>query len=649
MGSAPSVTRFLRAATVVLIAALWAPVLRAQVPQFNDSLLRRQRVTATTERYAATHTTSLLTDYLAESAHSLAHLRLALISTTTLVGDPSTRDQVDAAIDAEYRLPSAFRPFVIAEGTLTNDARRDALIPGMDNIASTFLGVGGRVVDAEGNRLGLAVGGAYSRQVNVADAGGGIYGELEGHYNLAGYDLRLSGRGRWYNIAPKHNSNAYFDVLLDRSFEEGGRLSLGGRYEIFGTDSYNRRNEEDVLQYGGPTFDALQSRDETHLRITSSMGYPIADDLAFDALLTVGNQLRVQRQLTDGLPPLPRDPDLYRYSLREFSISGSAGLRWTPPRMTVTVRMDYNTTEQTNIVDPNGTVSDQELQRKRVTNAINDFTARQILLGGTAEYRVSRYDTIQANASIGIYRYDTPSSQNFFDRDEQSIQAQLCYAHQFSPVLGFTISGQAFLTHLVYLFGQNSNDNNWNRLFRLSPVVSYVINDRLRNFLETEVVANYTEYDFQGRTQNVRGRSFRELHLRDSLILQLTHTLRFGMQGDLRVSERGSFSWEQFAESPLERTRTEGVEADLGTTSVERLDIAVGGRLSRVKNFRADPRTAIMQPFSDRTSIGPTALVTVQLSERTDVRFTGWWEHRFEDSRLVARVPILFLTVGMKL
>jgi hypothetical protein len=294
-------------------------------------------------------------------------------------------------------------------------------------------------------------------------------------------------------------------------------------------------------------------------------------------------------------------------------------------------------------------VNEQELKSRRATNAQNDFIAQQLLLAGQGQYRIARYDTVEMNGSIAIYRYDTPSSLNFFDKDGQSIQGQVRYARSFSPMLDFAIYAQMFLTHLVYLSGQNSNDNNWNRVFRIAPSVNYRLGGSFANYLETEVLANYTQYDFEGRTQTIRGRSFRELHLLDSLSLSITETLQLIGRGDLRVSERGSFNWTEFAESPLERTRTEGLEAELASSAIDGLLFGVGGRLSRVKNYRSDPRTVVLEPFSDRTSFGPTARFQARLSERTEVIFSGWWEHDFEESRLVGRTPILFLTVGMKL
>lgn len=621
----------------------------AQVPEFPDSLAR-QWVIARTERYEATHTTSLLADYQLRQGALSGIIRSNLLTSTTLIDNPTTRDQIDALVDLEYNLPSAMRLFLHSEGTLTNDVQRGGvLIPGLNNTAASFIGVGGRISDKQGNRVGVAVGGTYNRQLNVEDAGGAIYSEVLGRFDWSGYRMELEGKGRWYNIAPRHNSNGYLDLSVAREFEEGAAGQLQLRYELINTDLYIKRSEEDLIRYQGLTYDGINARGEGRLSLNSSISYPLDQDLGLDVSIRLQRQQIAQEELSEGLPPLPRDPEPFRYQRSELAIGTVVGMSWTPPKFSGSLRMEYSNSEQYNRVDPRGTVNDLELSRKRASSAQSDFVSQQLLLAGSGEYRITRNDTVALNGSVSIYRYDTPSLTNYFDKDEQSIQGQIRYSRAFSPVLGFSIYGQVFITHLVYLFGQNSNDNNWNRIFRLAPSVQYRLGDGFHNVLEAEVLANYTEYDFEGRTQNIRGRSFRELHLRDSLSAALSGTLRLTLFGDLRISERGTFSWEQFAESPIERTRTEGLASEMSAAAFRGVTFGVGGRLSRVKNYRAVPRSTILEPFSDRTSFGPTARIEVKLSDRSVVEFSGWWEHRFEESRLVGRLPLLFLTAGMQL
>jgi hypothetical protein len=629
---------------LLLILALADP-LWSQVPEFPDSLAS-QRVVARTERFEGTHTTSLLGDYALDRDRIRGRIRSYLLSTTTLFGSATTKDQIDAALDLEYRLPSPLRLFTIAEGTLTNDVRGDALVPGLNNTASALVGIGTRVYDESGNRIGLAIGGAYNRQLNVNNMGLALYSEVAAADDIGDYEVRLDGQFRAYNIAPRHNNNGYVETRVGRTFEEGGSLNLAGRYDLANTDLYLRRSEEDFLANGGLTYTGLQGRGEGRFAMSTDLVYPVDQTTSVNLSGTVTKFDISQQEISEGLPPLAHDPEPFKYDRGELGIGLIAGVRWNPAEaMQGTVRMEYITSEQHNTVEAVRTVSDVELARKRTSSAQNDFVAQQLRLAAINDFFLSDRDTLSLSASVGIYRYDTPSSLNYFDRDEQSIQGEIRLARKFSPWLSGSVSGQVYLTHLVYLFGQNSNDNNWNRIIRVAPSVVYSPGVGLRNNLDAEVTANYTEYDFQGRSQNVRGRSFRELRLHDSLELLITGTLRLMINGELRIAERGSFSWVPFAESPLERTRTEGLEAEARAIPFTDGIFGAGGRLARVKTFRADPRTKVLEPFSDRTSFGPTARCEIRLSPRTEVIFSGWWEHRFEDSRLVSKIPWIWLGV----
>ena len=638
------------AVTLLAIAGVVAPSLpaRAQVPDLPDSLAG-QHLVIRTERFASTHTTSLAGDYRVESPFTRGTVRTFMLSSTSLLGSVTTKDQIDAVVDLEYLLPGAMRLMVLTEGTLSNDVRNNlSTLPGINNTASTFAGIGGRYTDAAGTRIGVAVGGAYNRQLNVEDAGLALYGELAAALDLGDYRVMLDGTGRWQNLAPRHNANGALRARVDRQYDEGAYGSLDLSLDATKTDLYLKRPEQDVLQFGGLSFDALQSRAETRVRVAPQLHYPVSDDLAFDLLATIGTVTLGQQERPDELPPLSRDPVPFHFGRGDLETGVVIAAQWRPRSVLFDARLEYVAREQRNTVDPVGDASEIELRRRRESGAQNDFVSRQLQLAGNTQVLLGAFDTVGVNASASIYRYDTPSRTNYFDRDEQVFQAQLRYARSFSANLSFSLTGQVFVTHLVYLFGQNSNDNNWNRVFRIFPSVRYELPGVARNRFEAEVLANYTDYDFEGRTQNVRGRSYRELRLRDSLDVTISSTLGLSARGEVRISERGSFSWGRFAESLLERTRTEGLEAEAYSGVVGGMTFAAGGRLARAKSFRVGS-TNDLEPYSDITSFGPTARVRADVGERTQVEGSGWWEHRFEESTLVARVPWLFLTISVRL
>ena len=650
MGRAQIPTR-VRALLFLLAAAAAAPLspaLRAQIVDLPDTL-NSQQIVIRSERFASTHTTSLGINYDASGPTTRGTVRTYMLSSTSLLGNPTTKDQVDAVVEVEVLLPGSMRLMLITEGTLSNDVRNNlTTLPGINNTATTFSGVGGRYVDTRGNRFGLAVGGAYNRQLNVEDAGLAFYGELAAESELAEYHVRLDGTGRWHNLAPRQNASGRLHVQVVREYEEGAVGSLDALFDATTTDLYLKRPEEDLVNFGGPSFEAVQARAESRVRISPQLRYPVADNFAIDLSATFGTVAVGQQEQREGLPALPRDPVPFHFGRGDLEIGVILAADWAPGRGRVAGRMEYLAREQRNTVDPVGTYAEPELRRRRETGAANDFVSQHVLVAGSLEIPLGGRDTVGASATASIYRYDTPSPTNYFDRDEQIIQGQLRYVRSFSRYLDAALVGQFYLTHLVYLFGQNSNDNNWNRVFRIVPSVRYVLPGVLANRFEAEVLANYTEYDFQGRTQNVRGRSFRELRLLDSLDLMITGTLGLSARGELRINERGSFSWDRFAESLIERTRTEGLEAEMVTRAIDGIVFAAGGRLARAKSYRVGS-TNRLEPFSDITSFGPAARISASVGENTRIEGSGWWEHRFEESRLLAKVPWLFITLSVHL
>lgn len=622
---------------------LLAVAAKGQVPVIPDSLIH-QGVVARTDRFEGTHTTSLGVDFTADMEGYTARGRAFLSSTTTFLGSSSTRDGLDAVLDLEYHLPLSMRLFMRTEGTLANDVRMDVAIPGLDKTASGLVAVGARLYDGEGGRAGIAIGGAYNRQLNVEDRGLAIYAEVLGRRTFEDYDLAIDGQYRTSSVDPRFNSNGYGQVHVLRMFEEGGAATLDVRYDLANTDLYIARSIEEILQTGSTTYSGLRKRGEEKMRAAATIVYPIDPTFSIDVSLGLSTHGIGQQQVIDVLPPSNTDPDPFRFDRDELGISMSASADWSPGDVRMSGRFEYWTSEERNTVQAILPVIPAELDRQRSSSAQNDYAAQQVRLVGNMEMFVGGRDTISIGGSIGIYRYDTPSPINAFDRDEQSIHAELRWDRSFSSLLRLDVVAQAFLTHLVYLFGENSNDNNWNRIFRLSPTVVYDAGESFRNNLVTELAANYTEYDFQDRSQTVRGRSFREMRILDSLTIGLTERTWLRASGELRIAERGSFNWERFVESPLERTRTEGVESEMVARFHGGFLAGVGGRLSRVKIFRTSPGSLDLKPFSDRTSLGPTARIEIRLSPATEVALSGWWEHRFDESELAARLPWLNLS-----
>ena len=633
----------------LLLLLGWMGVAVGQVPVLSDTLLRPQWLATRTERYVATHATSIFLDYSLQQPSLIGHLQGVFGSTTTLTANRPTRDRLDAQLELALPTGSAIQPYLLADGVLLDEAGSGtSRIAGLNNTTAGFLGAGLRCGDSANlNYIGVAAGGGYNRQLNVHNNGLALVANGAAELELAGYSITLNGDGRWYNLQPLSNLNTALQFRAMRQFEERAVGQLEVQYDLARSDLYLARAEEDILANGGASYIGLERRQDNRLGVFAQLGIPIMDEVDLSISNTVSRQGYGVFERGDITLPAQRERNPFLQDRRDLSIGVSSRLAWLPERGRVELKLEYNTTEQDNLVEAVAPISDVLLKEKRETNSLNDFVSEQILASAIAEHQFGGGDTLGFVGSVGIYRYNTPTG-NFLDYDQQSIHAQAYYRHAFSTFLRAGLTVQTFLTHLVYLSGRFSSDNSWNRIFRFSPSVQFQPGEWLLNDLAAEVSANYTQYDFEEFFQTVRGRSFRELRLRDSLTAQITNSLTLSVSGELRVSERSSFSWAQFAESPLERTRTEGGEAGIETDRYAGITVGVGGKFFRVKTFRSNPQNAL-EPYSDRVSVGPTVRLVAQLSAASRIELQGWWEHQFSDSKLTGNTPSLFLVAGLQL
>src|SRR5690606_30952532 len=123
----------------------------------------------------------------------------------------------------------------------------------------------------------------------------------------------------------------------------------------------------------------------------------------------------------------------------------------------------------------------------------NSIRAAVSILGN---FNFSPTDKLSFSLLQNKLRYDTPSKDNFDDRDELLSIARLRYSKMLNPFVETYVNLEGTYNHIVYLFSERSSNNNINRILRLSSGGNYRGKNvtSVNNF---EVSANYTVYDFE--------------------------------------------------------------------------------------------------------------------------------------------------------
>ena len=180
-----------------------------------------------------------------------------------------------------------------------------------------------------------------------------------------------------------------------------------------------------------------------------------------------------------------------------------------------------------------------------------DNESSRIMMVGGAGLGLTRKDSLYTYVSVSKYSYDTPDTNNFDDRDELRINSRVNAMHKFNPEFEIELQASVNLYHMVYIFGERSADNNWNRIFTLRPMLYYHPGERFQWRQSFEVLANYVDYDFDDLNLLTKSFVFRKFSVEDSL--QYNFTTRSNLQLDyrLQMEENGQLSWDQWTERVL--------------------------------------------------------------------------------------------------
>lgn len=395
---------------------------------------------------------------------------------------------------------------------------------------------------------------------------------------------------------------------------------------------------DSIQAAGGGSAFPIESRDERIVTISNTLQYRVISPLHLGATVDLTQRdiarVRPQRTPDDEQPFFDAD-------IGEFHLNGNMQLLYDAGRGTTgQLRVELNERDETHEISSFEGANAFALSRQQSLERQKNNSIRQIHFGLALSHALSARDTLWMSGSTVKMQYDTPSEDNYDDRDELFVLAGLRWAHRFSPVFQSSLSADINLRHTVFIFAERSANNTWNRVLRLSPATELRIGPSFISRNAAEVVANYTVYDFESVSPSQRSFSLRQLTVSDSTLFQLGGLIWAEVQLHLRLYERGELRWSAFTLRPLqyfdERTFSlaflhlgQRVRASLGVRFFEQQRFAYSG-LNR-------------QAAGTLRSYGPTAGMRMRLSSSTDILAEGWYQFTSENegaSRVTPNVSL---------
>ncbi len=438
--------------------------------------------------------------------------------------------------------------------------------------------------------------------------------------DFSGYSANFSGEFNQSDLHPRKFNNNGADLTIASTFSEGASDSIHLHWYSNRWDFYIPADVNIKEVYGVQSN--IRSRNEQMYTIQNILDYNFGYGFSTEFVTSIESRIIDNKYRYKIL----FDPQsiLFNTNVQEFRLGGGIDIRYRSEVFSSLIGLHVSERDEKHSIEKIDNTNHALQETRARQESQLDNTALKTTLSETTTARLSSADDAVFDGSISILRYDTPDSNNTDDRDELLINLSLKERHTFNHVFEGRISAEAILSHIVYLHGEKSANNNWNRIFRLSPEVEYRPSDRFRMFNSFEVLANYTVFDFETLVPSVKSYSYRQVAFLDSTSYDISRTLGLDMFGHLRIYERGEFSWKDFSERPQQYVEEITFSPQVRYHYTERWLFAIGFRSFAQKRFRYEKN--IRRFENTYLSAGPTARISIHLSPDSLIEINGWKE-----------------------
>jgi len=547
-------------------------------------------------------------------------------------GGESIKDQNTLAIDASYRSTDKLRFVSSFSSFVFSDDR--AL--GLNDLASTkgLFGVTwnpSAIIEVT-PMFGLSV----DNQQGIEDKGF--------MYSTSGFlrDLRF---GQTDARAELYTSSEYINPRFQREHRAVGEVLATISPSSFNMSrvSYREIHREFYIARETPSsfsefpHNPVESRDERMVVLQNLLRYGIADPIMLTVTVDV-SQRDILRSRSDRM--IHSETPFFDNAISEFTLRGTTQLDYSSERTNAQFKIELSERDETHRIESFDGANPALFARQQRLEEQKNNMIQQAMIAFNLTHALSRSDTLTWSASSVKMQYDTPSEQNFDDRDELFLLTGLRLTRRFNPSFVASLAGDITMRHTVYIFAERSANNTWNRVARLAATSDFRPSSRFVSRNGAEVVANYTVYDFEESVQGQRSFSLRQLTISDSSTYRLHDRLYVDASVHLRWYERGELRWAAFTVRPLQFFEERSIAVSLMHRE-DRWEAATGIRLFEQTRYGYEGLARI--EAGRLRSIGPTATFRYALTGGSYVLVDGWLQFTSENDRSPRATPNVIL------
>lgn len=619
----------------LLIFLLYPAIVFCQIKSdslaFVSFFMPQRNISTTFDKQLNTYNLRTLLDYGERINDLYFGLSENFNSTVIKLKPKNVKDEHYFSFITEYSFSKYFASGLIFNNNILSDNKNLGLSDASLFNSTLFT----KFITAEKIVIAPFIGYSINRQVGEKDEGY-LYG-AEGKTDtiqISDFELQSSMKVENDDISPRKNTLRLFDVNLANKFDENFGNLLTANFHQSRRDFYFTADSSVINDFN--VTNNIQSRTETNYYLQDKISYLNPENSFSLDFLTRIIWRNIDRN-TRYRSAENISTSMFDVKVNEFRLEFESSAGYKSDLFDGVFRFFYSERDEKHItkrIEEANIFQYNEMQKayeeRSKTESQKNNSAGRLSLSLNSSIRISSKDILQINFFHNKLKYDTPSNDNYDDRDELLTIARLNYTRKVSPFFNAFVNIEGSLNHIVYIFSERSSNNNYRRIIRLGSGGTYTGSKVFSKNL-FEVSANYTVYDFEDITTNYKSFSFRQLSMLDSSSIKLTKKIYGSLYTYLRLSEQGDFKWSDFTGKPTRDLLEIYIEPKLNIKSGQ-IVYGVGIRYLTLKTYLY--KNLIKNKESDYRSVGPLAEANITLQQRLLLRFYGWYEFiRTEDSK----------------
>ena len=557
-------------------------------------------------------------------------------STFIKANQNSTRDEHFFSASGNYSLNNILSLGILANNNIYSDSRQFEI----NQASSSSLIAFGEIKPEQKIIIAPFAGYTDNRQIGEVDYGP-VYGG-EGYLDdlsFSNFVINTQLKFKNEDISPRKNLLRFINVLVTNDLEKGVFNIIN--YQFFQNRKDFYYNADSITSAVFDIVNNIQSRTETTNILQDQLNYNQFLDIFTQSLLGRVTWRTIDRN-TRYRTPLLASSSIFDTKVNELKLEFESTTNYNSREFNSALKFNYSERDERHVVKNFPGISDVFYQERSDIESRNDNIAKRLSLSLLGNLNLSSSDHIFFSFLQNKLRYDTPSPENFDDRDELLTIARIKYIKTLTPFFAAFLSLEGTYNHIVYIYSQSSSNNNINRIIKLESGGNY-LGKYFSSYNSFSVMANYTVYDFEDLNPNYRSFSFRQFSANDSSRVILANNLSFEHEGYIKLSEQGDLKWASFSTHPT-RYLEEIFSEPKFTLNYYRINFSLGARYFSLLTFNYVGLQKV--PDSKYISIGPLTEISFAMKKSLIFLLSGWYEFITADSNTARQQANLNLNIN---